>query len=196
MPGRPGPRRLLKSHFLATKRRCHRIRVSGDTTVSSASSALRPTALAFLASNARAHRRNECACRTAALSAADCQPEDIRRRSVGADGPSPRRSSASMRGAAARIPCHKPTAKCRAKNWTLNHQGSGHQGELTPARGRASARNAAISSTRVSAARAKRRSAIEASLPQFIARALPPRSAIPFPLNNPIHQNGRVKRST
>ena len=31
MPGRPGPRRWVKFHFWATKRRCHRIRVSGET---------------------------------------------------------------------------------------------------------------------------------------------------------------------
>src|ERR1700674_4407279 len=30
MPGRPGPRRWVKFHFCATKRRCHRNRVSGD----------------------------------------------------------------------------------------------------------------------------------------------------------------------
>ena len=31
MPGRPGPRRWAKFHFCATKRRCHRNRVSGET---------------------------------------------------------------------------------------------------------------------------------------------------------------------
>ena len=53
MPGRPGRRRWEKFHFSATKRRCQRINVSGETTVSSFSSVLLPTALAFLASIAR-----------------------------------------------------------------------------------------------------------------------------------------------
>ena len=53
IPGRPGPRRCMKFHFCATNRRCHRISVSGETIVSSSNSALRPTALAFLASSAR-----------------------------------------------------------------------------------------------------------------------------------------------
>ncbi len=53
MPGRPGPRRCAKFHFPATNCRCQRIRVSGETRVSSSNRALRPTAFAFLASNVR-----------------------------------------------------------------------------------------------------------------------------------------------
>jgi hypothetical protein len=52
IPGRLGPRRCTKLHFAAISRRCQRSRVSGETTVTSSSSALRPTALAFLASGA------------------------------------------------------------------------------------------------------------------------------------------------
>jgi hypothetical protein len=44
MPRRPGLRRLLKSHFSATSRRCHRIKVSGETSVSTSRSAFRPIA--------------------------------------------------------------------------------------------------------------------------------------------------------
>ena len=40
IPGRPGPRRCAKFHFSATSRRCQRSSVSGETIVSSFSSAL------------------------------------------------------------------------------------------------------------------------------------------------------------
>jgi len=76
IPGRPGLRRLLKFHFSATSRRCHR-KVSGDTIVSSSSKALRPTALAFRASSARSSSVNRSACHGAFPSACDLGLEEL-----------------------------------------------------------------------------------------------------------------------